>query len=176
MLSSVRLCFNTDPYFTPVLLSLSRPQPLAIKHNGHEDATNRQRHKRDADEAVLQAQAVEPRGDAVRHGKAHGVADEYERDEGVAGNLAKRVDEVGNGERDAGGAAQGEANHGDDEAKPVDVVRGLLIFFVSRQVYCTSRMENGGECGRRTPTPHRMRLAGARIVVAAKSHRRCSGS
>lgn len=62
--------------FPPVALSLHPTKPFTIKDHGQEDCADGQCNKRDADEAVLQPQAVQPRCDAITNGKAHRVAND----------------------------------------------------------------------------------------------------
>lgn len=123
----IRIGRNAHLDLAPVTLTLGRPQSLAVPNDGQKDAADGERDKSNADEAVLQPETIEPGRDTVGYGKAHGVADEDEGDEGIAGNLAKGIDEVGDGEGDADAAAEGENGHGDDETEPVNAVRGLCL-------------------------------------------------
>lgn len=81
-------------YLAPVLHPLLFPQHLAPAHHNKEDTADSQANKSGANEAVLVPQILDPRCDAVPDSKAHSVPYDNAGRQGIARDVAVRVDEV----------------------------------------------------------------------------------
>lgn len=109
-------------YLPPVLYPLLFPEPLAPAHHNEEDTADSQAHKSGANEAVLVPQILDPGCDAVSDSKAHRVPYYNAGRQGVARDVAVRVDEVRHRQCDAHCISKRCRAHGEHEAEPVDAV------------------------------------------------------
>ena len=102
----------------------ARPShPLSPHRKDQEGRRGGQSRERSDDEGILQPHVLDPGGDAVADGEAHGIADEDDGDDGLAGESVVCVDAVGDGQLERGEGGRGNEAHGDDGADPVDGVR-----------------------------------------------------
>ena len=135
----LRLVFHANPHLSPVALPLPSSPCLAKVNDRQKGCANSEPDKRYANEAVLQAQGVDPRCDRVSNSEAHSIANNDDRRQGVTGNAVEGIDEIRDGESDAAGRTDSEAHHCEDETEPMNLVCGLrvvsIVANISRREY-----------------------------------------
>ncbi len=97
-----------------VLLGGGDAEPLAVFDEDQKRQDLGEPRKGGGDEGVLVAHVGDPGGQAVADGEGHGVADEDDGDDGLAGQVAVAVDTITNAELEADGVCEGDDAHCED--------------------------------------------------------------
>lgn len=108
----------------PILHPIPLPTPLALPNHQKKDRTCSQPYKRSTNEAILIPKVLQPGSNPIPNSKGHGIPNDDDRSHAIAADVTVCVDKVIDAEGDAGGVAEGCAEHGDDEAEPVDFLGG----------------------------------------------------
>lgn len=93
-LKLLRIILLTHSDFLEIGFPLAGSPTLAVPDNHQVGGYDGEADKCDADEAVLEAEVLDPRRDAVANSKADCVADQHQRGEAVSRDFTERIGKV----------------------------------------------------------------------------------